>query len=443
MEKRRTKHCLAGVAGIMALVSLLLIVNDNRTTEVGEVRSNTPGLSAAGGETDDGALSKPAKSGERPSAPKPATDQELAKFSRFFLPPIKLKEATIEQAVAAIIAAYRETAEATGEPALDLRVETNHARTRKPITCTTPRAPAGTVLRYVASIAGNRTKGSLPSFRLEALSDTPDRKGKLKLPPGWESWVADFLASAGKSSEAKLGENPFEDFKRNHGAKDAPFSTTPAAKLNPQDLLASLDFNPAARCQSSSSPDLSHDNLSYEDMSEAEVEWLSALVETATRDGLGPIQIKSDTKVLVIPESLAESFRSGTTLNDGEVQLSMRVFAQTKGVDLMTLPAITGRESQIGTVEITSSQLSGAGADTWQGVRMATTSVPYGLGSQTEFALEARNPDGTHAQVREQITLPENSNGVAITPYTEGQRLILLQRNSMIDSTGNPVAASR
>ena len=433
---------MACAVGIMAL-GCLFIFNDPGIREALETRSNTRGLSAAGGETDDSTLPKPAKSGERPPAPKPATDQELEKFSRFFLPPIKLKEATIEQAVAAITAAYRETAEATGEPALDLRVETNHARTRRPITCTTPRAPAGTVLRYVASIAGNRTKGSLPSFRLEALSDTPDRTGKLKLPPGWESWVADFLAAAGKSSEAKLGKDPFENFKSDQSAKDDPFSTTPAAKLNLQDLLASLDFNPAARCQSSSSPGLSDENLSYEDLSEAEVERLSALIETATRNGLGPIQIKSNTKVLVIPESLAEPFRSGTTLNDGEVQLSMRVFAQTKGVDLMTLPSITSRESQIGTVEITSSQLSPAGAATWQGVRMVTTSVPYGLGSQTEFAFEARNPDGTHAQLREQITLPENSNGVAITPYTDGQSLILLQGNNMIDSTGNPFAAPR
>jgi hypothetical protein len=442
MGKSRTKRYLVCTAGIMAL-GCLFILNDTRTEEAADAGSNMLRLSAAGAETENSGSSKPAKSGDRPSAPRPATDQELEKFSRFFLPPIKLKEATIEQAVAAIIAAYRETAGATGEPALDLRVETNHARTRRPITCTTPRAPAGTVLRYVASIAGNRTKGSLPSFRLEALSDMPDRKGKLKLPSGWESWVADFLASAGRSSEAKLGEDPFENFKNNQSAKDDPFSTIPAAKLNLQDLLASLDFNPAARCQSSSSPGLSDDNLSYEDMSEAEVERLSALVETATRNGLGPIQIKSNTKVLVIPEGLAESFRSGTTLDDGEVQLSMRVFAQTKGVDLMTLPSITSRESQIGTVEITSSQLSSAGADTWQGVRMVTTSVPYGLGSQTEFAFEARNPDGTHAQVREQIILPENSSGVAIAPYTEGQRLILLQGNTMIDATGNPFAAAR
>lgn len=440
MEKKRTKRYLAGATGIMAL-GCLFIFNNTRTEEAPQAQSNTLGLSAVGGETDDSIPSKPAKSGERPTAPKPATDQELEKFSRFFLPPIKLKEATIDQAVAAVISAYRETAEATGEPALDLRVETHHARTRKPITCTTPRAPAGAVLRYVAAIAGNRTKGRLPGFRLEALSDEPVRVGNLDLPFGWESGLAEFLVTT-KASEAKLGENPFEQFDTKDGTKNDPFSATPKAAVNLQELLASLGFNPAAQFRNSTSPELSKDILRYENMSETEVEWLSTLVETATRGGLGPLQIKTSTKVLVVPESLLESLTSGSTLTEGEVQLSMRKFAQTKGVDVMTLPAITGRESQIGTVEITSSQLSSAGADTWQGVRMVTTSVPYGLGSQTEFAFESRSPDGTHAQVREQITLPENSNGVAITPYTEGQRLIVLQGNSMIDAAGNPFAIS-
>jgi hypothetical protein len=442
MEKMRTKPYLAGAAGIMVL-GCLFILKDTRTRETTNSRSRALGLSAAGGETGDDTLSKPAKSSERPSAPKPATDQELEKFSRFFLPPIILKEAAIDQAVAAILSAYRETAEATGEPVLDLRVETRHARTRKPITCTTPRAPAGAVLRYVAAIAGNRTKGSLPSFRLEALSDQPDRTGKLDLPPGWKSRVAEFLASAGKSSEAKLGKDPFERFESYRSAEDDPFSANPEANVDLQELLASLGFNPAARCQDSAPPNLPHENLRYENMSETEVEWLSALVETATRGGLGRLQIKTNTMVLAVPESLVESLTSGSTLTDGQVQLCMRKFAQTKGVDLMTLPSITTGESQIGTLEIASPQLSASTTDTWQGVRMITTSVPYGLGSQSEFAFEARNPDGTHAQVREQITLPENSNGVAIAPYTDGQCLILLQGNRMIDSTGNPFGESR
>jgi hypothetical protein len=441
MEKKRTKRYLVGAVGIMAL-SCLFILNDPGTKGTAKARRDAFGLSTAGGKTGNDAPSKPTKSRERPIAPKPATDQELEKFSRFFLPPIKLKEVTIDQAVAAILAAYRETAEATGEPALDLRVETHHARTRKPITCTTPRAPAGTVLRYVAAIAGNRTKGSLPSFRLESLSDEPNREGKLDLPPGWESWLAEFLASAGRTSEAKLGKIPFAQFETKDGTKNDPFSASPKAEVNLQELLASLGFNPAARCQNFASPALPHENLSYENMSEAEVEWLSALVETATRDGLGPLQIKTNTKVLVAPEGLVESLTSGSTLTDAEVQLNMRSFAQTKGVDLMTLPATTAGESQIGTVEITSSQLSAAGADTWRGVRMVTTSVPYGLGSQTEFAFESRSPDGTHAQLREQITLPENGSGVAIAPYTEGHRLVLFQGNTLVDASGNPFAVS-
>ena len=435
MKKDRTKRYLAYGAGILVFCALFAL-NDARHVMAAKARGDAQKQAAANGEEDgDDAPSKSGKSATRAAAPKPANDKELEKFSRFFLPPIKLEQATIGEAVAAIVAAYRETAAATGETALDLSVELGSARTRRPITCTTPRAPAGSVIRYVAALAGNRSKGSLPNFRLEALSNKPDRSGRIEVPPGWESQLADFLAAGKKASEARLGEDPFAHQVQETGATGDPSSATPQSKVELRDLLVSLGFNPALVCDSSAP-----NGVAYENMSEAELEWLGALVETSTRGGLGPVQIKTHTKVLMVPDSLADLLNSGDAFNDGQVQLMMRKFASTQGVDLMTLPAITARESQVSSVEIVNPAFTPEGDETWTGVRMVTTAVPYGLGSQVEFAFKTRGKIGAaETQVREQVTLPENGNGMAIAPMDGGQKLIVLQGNTLIDATGRPI----
>ena len=71
---------------------------------------------------------------------------------------------------------------------------------------------------------------------------------------------------------------------------------------------------------------------------------------------------------------------------------------------------------------------------------MVTTAVPYGLGSQVEFAFKSRGKIGAaETQVREQVTLPENGNGMAIAPMEGGQKLVVLQGNTLIDATGRPI----
>ncbi|WP_265594102.1 hypothetical protein [Haloferula sp. BvORR071] len=384
---------------------------------------------------DETSPSKSGKSGARPTAPKPASDKEQEKFKRFFLPPIKLEGATIEEAVAAIVAAYRETATATGETALDLRVDLASARTRKPLTCTTPRAPAGTVLRYVAAMAGNSTKGSLPNFRLEALSDVADRKGKMEVPPDWASQVADLLTSGTKASEAKLAEDPFAETKKKDPPQDDPFSENPPRpRPNLRDLLIAQGFNPELVCAQSGP------SFTYEHMSEAEQELLAALAETGGLGGLGPVQLKIDAKVIELPEDLAHSLNSGAALTDAEVQLTMRELAQKKGVDLMTLPSITARAGEDAMIELINTKPTQEGGETWTGVKLATTAVPYGLGSQVEFAFKGRGEGGDETLAREQVTLPENANGVALSQANGGQKLVVMVGNTLIDAIGRPIA---
>lgn len=432
-EKDRTNQYLAYTAGLVVL-GFLFALNDLRAMREAEARGGRQKQSAisTGGSdrTDEASPAKSSKSSARMPAPKPASDKEQEKFSRFFLPPIKLEGASIEQAVAAILVAYRETATATGETPLDLQVDLSAARTRKPLTTTTPRAPAGTVIRYVAALAGNRTKGSLPNFRLEGLSDQADRSGKMEVPPDWASALEDFLDSADDAREAKLGEDPFNP-KVTGLDPDHPFAThPPRPKPELRDLLIAQGFNPDLECT------LSGSSFAYGKMSEAEQEWLGALLEATSR----PLQIKTNTMVAMIPEGMMELPGSGTALSPEDVQLNLRKLAQKEGVDLMTLPEITARGGGVATVELIKEVVTPEAITGWTGVKMVTVAVPYGLGSQVEFAFESRPPEGGQSQARERITLPENANGVAVAPASGGGQLLILQGTTPIDDTGRPLA---
>ena len=107
------------------------------------------------------------------------------------------------------------------------------------------------------------------------------------------------------------------------------------------------------------------------------------------------------------------------------------------GSDLMTLPSITARPGEIGTVVMTDQQSPDQTA--WKGVKMATTSVPYGLGSQVQFAVDIRDQQGTSSQGGGTNFLPAAGNGVLVIPQGNGRKLIVMQTAEVIDATGRPL----
>jgi len=212
---------------------------------------------------------------------------------------------------------------------------------------------------------------------------------------------------------------------------DDPFAgAPPAPKVNLRDLLLAQGFNPDIACN------ISGMNFSYENMSEAELEWLGALLENTSQS---PIQFKTNARLLMVPENMAEALSSGGALGGEEALIQVRKLSEMKDASVVTVPSITMRVGQVGTVEVINEVVTPEGT-TWTGVKMVTTSVPYGLGSQTEFAVDSRPADGAQTQARERITLPENANGVAVTPASGGQKLVVLQGTTIIDATGRPIA---
>ncbi len=292
------------------------------------------------------------------------------------------------------------------------------------------------MLRQVAALAGNRTKGTVPNFRVEALSDIPDREGKMDVPPDLAHRLFNLLQGNQSNSEAKLDDDPFPPLPDapklgdDKLAWDEGDSEDPVPPL--RDLLVALGSDDSIECQFDGGT-----KLSYKNFSEAGLEMLSSLLNS----GSFRLQIKSETKVMVVPDELAKLLSTGMTFTDGELQVMIREISKNPESTMKTLPFITARPGETGFFQQVNTAVGDDGETTWAGVRMATTSVPYGLGNQVEFAMQTRNPGDPDVSLRERVILPEGRKGMAVVPWTEGKKLVLVQGNRIIDATGRPITA--
>ena len=114
---------------MLVLVLFLLRSKDRLATgEAGEGAANgRPGLLAYDSGASPEASARPTKTSRPRAEKKPAPDAEQEKFKRVFLPPIKLENATLDEAIAAVIAAYEEAARLTGETAQPLDIDRSAA----------------------------------------------------------------------------------------------------------------------------------------------------------------------------------------------------------------------------------------------------------------------------------------------------------------------------
>ena len=417
---------------MLVLVLFLLRSKDRLATgEAGEGAANgRPGLLAYDSGASAEASARPTKTSRPRAEKKPAPDAEQEKFKRFFLPPIKLENATLDEAIAAVIAAYEEAARLTGETAQPLDIDRSAAAPRETVSALMPRAPADAVLRHVAALFGHRLKGSLPNFELMALGQSPDRKGRLPAAPGLEGLLASHLERQQNPAKAELPADPFDEPEITEADQDLAWEEP--APIDLKSLLAAQGFNPEAEIKVN--PDGS---LAYENLSEADIEKLSSLVQLASGGDIGPMQMKSGMKIMAVDDSTATSVLSGAAVNAAETQSLFREIAMIAGSDLMTLPSITARPGEIGTVVMTDQQSPDQTA--WKGVKMATTSVPYGLGSQVQFAVDIRDQQGTSSQGGGTNFLPAAGNGVLVIPQGNGRKLIVMQTAEVIDATGRPL----
>jgi hypothetical protein len=167
------------------------------------------------------------------------------------------------------------------------------------------------------------------------------------------------------------------------------------------------------------------------------------------------MQQKFTQKVIEIPSGVNWTPPDGSQMTDDQVQLLMREMAQTAGVELMTMPSMTARSGQSGTIEITRELItpvddSGQAFETHQlGHVLQVQGDALGFGHEVDLKYTDTtgevDPTTGKANINKRTDMSDSgftSDGgtrLVVQTRPDGSRTLLLINSIIIDATGRPV----
>jgi len=369
-------------------------------------------------------------------------------FRRFFLPPLRFEDATLEQAIAKLTDAYRQVATATGaEFPADLHIDLSSARSDQHLTCTTPRATVPMVLHFIAAQFGNTTTGELPDFRLVALDDTPNQSGSAKFPMNATDLLLRVRDAQKLREQASDPFAPAEDSSPGalklpalaQGAPDpfAPSEANIELKVNIirtidiKDLLASFGIG----LSKDSSFDCNFDSISYRNFSEADVSKLQSALDIGQGNDFGADHADLNLKIISGSESIALS-NGSASLTNADFSDVMRTYSETKGTVLHTLPTAKAAFDETATIDNTIQATNSDGETTWSGERLSFSSSPLGLGHETTVNYESRSEDSEPIAIQQKIDIPDNGVGLTSIHLANGKVVVLASQAALTNASG-------
>ena len=106
MARGRMKRYVAVGVVLLALCGLFAF-KDSRAALAAKAKNAAARNGWSGENGSEDGPAKPTKTGRREVIKAPVEDKEIEKFRRFFLPPIVLKDASVGEAMAKIVAVYK------------------------------------------------------------------------------------------------------------------------------------------------------------------------------------------------------------------------------------------------------------------------------------------------------------------------------------------------
>ena len=313
------KRLILLAATLLCVVALWkgLEVRDERDRASGAGRTEDDYLAPATAKEGNAAPQLPGKASIR-FASDPAATHPPERLNQFYLPPVNIEGLPLEAALRKLLAVYEEACRETGETPLPLTfsVPTGPDRLLK------VKVGGGTLdnsIRLLASLSSLKVKREGPAYLFEEPAETgrPVKKS-LGVPP-------DIL------SRLK--------------------SAAPSPPGDPADLIGALaalgvDLDPSTRLKFSAGSSI----LLLETLSAADEVAVTALVERFASER--PIQHKLQIRVVELAAGVEWTPPEISQLDEQGMQLVMRELAQTKGVDLMTMPSTVARDGQLAKVEV-------------------------------------------------------------------------------------------
>ncbi len=193
--------------------------------------------------------------------------------------------------------------------------------------------------------------------------------------------------------------------------------------------------------------------LNLETTSTADAAAVSALIQGISSQR--PLQHKFTSKVIDLAAGAEWTPPDASRMTAAQLQLFMREMAQTQGTHLRTMPSITSRAGQSGTIELTRewvvpSDDSGESFETHKvGQVMQLQASPLGFGHDlafdfTDTSAEEDSVSGKPAFIK-RIDVKDSGFSIdhgtkfVVQTRPDGSRAVVLVTSTMIDATGRPV----
>lgn len=408
---------------LILLLSLLLWKGDELVGHRKSVRNDSRKADSRGLSPADAAgvhTVHPTKVSEREAVSiKPTHGPQQLKD--FFLPPIEIDGLTLGAALQKLKAAYEETCRQTGEVPLSLVFDIPAGQDGLLRVKLGARNLDASV-RMLAAASGLTVRRDGSTYHLEEPADLAGRSRKeLSVPP---DIAARLLEMGGGSSSSHDLRALFE--------------------------AMGLELDQSTRIEYSPSTS----TLQIETESAADLTALSGMTDQVIKEV--PTQQKLDTKMLEIPAGVDWTAPDlAGQYSDGQIQLMMREIAQTKGIDLLTLPSITARNGETATIEIIRDLIvptddSGEHFETHQiGHVMKLGGSLLGLGQRLDMdytdteggfdPVTGRAQINTRAEIKEATYIGDGSTKLQVQTRADGSRRVVLTTGTRIDATGKPV----
>ena len=426
------RKVLTGIVVLILLTVGLWVGNhgENRTKTADSISSRTKreGTESIAGS----AIASPlrTKLGNREAAGPRATHAP-ERLKEFMLPEVAIDGLTLGEALRKLMGVYDDACKKTGETPLRLTFDIPPGTTRKLHLRLGGRNFTSSV-QLLAALSGMTASRNGLAYQFKPLID--ERKPlsrSIQVPPGISSLLGEL---SGVETAAK-----------------SPFETEVTPRIPVSELVRKLisDLDPSTRLSLSASG-----MLNLETTSTADAAAVSALFQSLS-DRKPPLQHKFSSMVVNLAAGAEWTPPDVSQMTDAQLQLFMRGMAQTQGTELTTLPSITSRKGQSGTVEIIREWIvpkddSGEAFETHDvGQVMHIQGSALGFGHDIAFDYtdttaevdpETGKPDfNKRIDVKDSGFSSDNGTRFVVHARPDGSKSVVLVTSTMIDATGRPI----
>ncbi|MES2920046.1 MAG: hypothetical protein V4819_00765 [Verrucomicrobiota bacterium] len=384
---------------------------------------------AATSEGEHGFRTKASHRGAMPAA----ATHSPARLGEFILPPLVIEGLTLEEGLRKLLAAYQDACLKSGEASLPLTFSVPPEASRR-LRVHLKSQSFRTSVRILATLAGMDANRSGLAYRFEPLT-TGGKSGKetVGVSPDFQSILNEMGGAARNPSS-----DPFVD------------EPMPARKSIAECFAAlGLEFDPATRVSLGASGELSFENASAADA--AAIKTLAGLISSEPR-----VQIKFDTKIVELKAGTDWAPPDLSQMDDSQVQLLMRDFAQRAGTELQVMPSATAKNGQDTAIEITREIIypTNDAGDVFEkrdvGHVLKIQGGQLGFGQDVSFnytdtklegfdPANVKKPIFSKKEIASSRFYNDGGTGFTLLIHSDGSKTLVLMTAQQIDATGRPI----